>query len=249
MSIIIPLYNCSRYLPETLDSVRAQTFESWEAILVDDNSDDDSYEIALNYAEMDSRFVAIKQEANRGAGMARNRALPEARGRFIAYLDSDDLWYPNKLETQIRFMVEQGYGACYTSYETINEDGSHRNIIHVDKSTNYKRFLKKPVTCSHTIMFDTTIIDRSLLVMPDIRKRQDAATWLNVIKRYGCLHGLDKILAANRKRPNSLSSNKASAVRNTWLLYTQIEQLKKPYAAYCLIWQMYHAALKRMGDH
>lgn len=247
VSIVIPLYNCEKFLAEALDSIIAQTLSDWEAILVDDCSADKSANIAQLYVGQDKRFRLFRQPENRGAAMARNKALSEARGRFIAYLDSDDYWLPEKLERQVAFMEKHGYGACFTSYETVNEDGSHRNFVHVDGEVNYDIFLKKPPTCSHTIMFDTAMVDRSLLVMPDIRKRQDAATWLQVVKGYGPLQGLDEVLACNRKRPGSLSSNKLSAVRSTWMLYTEIERLNKPYAAYCLFWQVLHAVLKRIG--
>ncbi len=248
VSVIIPLYNCEKYLPEALDSLVAQTVPDWEAILVDDCSADCSAAMADAYAARDPRFRVFRQPENGGAAKARNRALENARGRFIAYLDSDDYWMPEKLERQLGFMRDRRIGACFTSYETVNEDGDHRNYVHVDAEVGYHRFLTKPPTCSHTVMFDTAVVDRSLLVMPDIRKRQDAATWLQVIKAGHRLHGLDEVLAANRKRAGSLSSNKLSAVRNTWMLYRQIERLWLPYAAYCLFWQMFHATLKRIGS-
>ncbi|RAP50056.1 MAG: glycosyl transferase family 2 [Methanosphaera sp. rholeuAM270] len=249
VSIIIPLYNCGKYLAETLDSVLSQTFSNWEALLVDDKSTDDTLEIAREYERRDARFRVFEQPENMGAAKARNKALVESRGRFVAYLDSDDLWMPEKIEAQMKFMLDGGFGGCFTSYETVNEDGSHRNYIHVDELVDYKHFLKKPPTCSHTIMFDTDIVKREWLVMPDLRKRQDAATWLNVLKHEKYLVGLDIILAKNRKRADSLSANKFSAVQNTWRLYTQVERLPKPYAAYCLGWQMFHAVLKRIGRH
>lgn len=247
VTVIIPLFNSEDYLKETLDSLLCQTFLDWEAILVDDASNDNSFEIASGYSASDSRFRVFRQPVNMGAAKARNRALGHARGRYIAYLDSDDYWFPEKLEAQIAYMTRNGIGACFTSYETVNEDGSHRNYIHVDKSVSYKFFLKKTPTCSHTIMFDTHLVSRELLEMPNLRKRQDAATWLKVIRSTGPLHGFDEVLAANRKRAGSLSANKIDAVRNTWRLYTQVEHLKKPYAAYCLFWQVSHATTKRLG--
>lgn len=247
VSVIIPLYNCEKYVSEALDSLVAQTMPDWEALLVDDCSQDGSAAVADAYAASDSRIRVLRQDENGGAARARNRALENARGRFVAYLDSDDFWMPTKLERQVAHMRSNGYGACFTSYETVNEDGSHRNYVHVDAEVGRHRFLTKPPTCSHTVMFDTDLVDRSLLVMPDIRKRQDAATWLQVIDAGHELHGLDEVLAANRKRAGSLSSRKLSAVRGTWMLYRQVERLPAPYAAYCLLWQMFHAALKRIG--
>lgn len=247
VSIIIPLYNCEDYLSQTLDSVLTQTFQSWEALLIDDCSADRSFEIAQHYEAMDSRFRVFRMEENGGAAKARNKGLAESTGRYIAYLDSDDLWYPEKLEKQISFMKRSGTSSCFTSYETINEDGSHRNYVHVDSVVAYKDFLKKTPTCSHTIIFDTDVVKKDWLVMPNLKRGQDAATWLNVIKNSGPLTGLDEILAANRKRDNSLSSNKIAAVKRTWFLYTEVEKINKLYAAYCLFWQLFHAVQKRMG--
>lgn len=249
VSVIIPLYNSESFLQVALDSLLAQTYGDWEAILVDDGSTDQSFEIASKYSSHDPRMIAIRQPYNMGAAKARNRALRRASGRFIAYLDSDDYWYPDKLGAQLDYMRTNRIKSCFTAYETVNEDGSHRNYIHVDEVVTYGKFLRKPPTCSHTIMFDTEAVDRSILNMPDIRKRQDAATWLQVIRATGPLHGLDEVLAANRKRPDSLSANKLDAVRHTWRLYTEIEGLNRAYAAYCLSWQVFHAGLKRMGTH
>ena len=248
-SIIIPLYNCEKYLPEALDSIRNQTVSNWEAILVDDKSVDKTLIIANKYAQEDERFTVLKQDCNQGAAKARNKALEYSTGRFVAYLDSDDYWFPSKLDKQREFMLANHYGGCFTSYETVNEDGGHRNYIHVESQVDYKRFLKKPPTCSHTIMFDTNIVDKNCLVMPDIRKRQDGATWLNVLKEHRFLYGLDDVLAANRKRSDSLSSNKISAVKSTWYMYSKVQGLNKVYAGYCLFWQIYHAAIKRVGRH
>ena len=117
VSIIIPLYNCERYLADTLDSL----------------------EIALQFSERDHRFVVLRNDCNRGAAFSRNRALAAACGRFIAYLDSDDYWKKEKLERQITFMTENRFGACMTSYETVNEDGSFRNIVHIDERLDYKK--------------------------------------------------------------------------------------------------------------
>ena len=139
VSIIIPLYNCERYLAETLDSIVSQSLSSWEAILVDDCSSDGSLEIALQFSERDHRFVVLRNDCNRGAAFSRNRALAAACGRFIAYLDSDDYWKKEKLERQITFMTENRFGACMTSYETVNEDGSFRNIVHIDERLDYKK--------------------------------------------------------------------------------------------------------------
>lgn len=246
VSVIVPAYNSAGHIQETIASVLAQTMGDFEVLVVDDASRDDTVPIVRSLVDRDPRVALLVQAENRGVALARNRALSMARGRYVAYLDSDDLWVPEKLERQIAFLGEIGEGACFTSYETIEEDGTHRNFVHVPGRIGYRQFLKNTVTCSHTLLFDTEVIDRSLLVMPDIRKGQDFATWLQVMKAGHDFFGLDEVLAKYRKSPGSLSSNKLAAVRRTWNIYRNVERLSVPYSAYCQFWQLFHAVLKRM---
>ena len=246
VSIIMPTYNSEAFVSETIESVISQSYTSWELLIVDDCSSDGTVSIVERYVSADLRIRLLCQPKNMGPAAARNRALESARGRYIAYFDSDDLWVPGKLERQLEFMGTRGAGMCFTSYETINEDGSHRNFVHVPSTIDYRGFLKAPVTCTHTVVFDTNIVDRSLLVMPNLRKRQDGATWLQVLRTGVVGYGLDEVLAKNRKRRGSVSSNKISAARYTWHLYHDIEGLSIPYSAYCQFWQLFHAVLKRV---
>ena len=247
VSVIVPSFNSARHIEETLQSVLGQTLQSFELLVVDDASVDETALIVRRIARNDVRVKLMIQPENGGVALARNRALSESQGRYIAFLDSDDLWMPDKLERQISFLSEKGQGACFTSYETIEEDGSHRNYVHVPSKIGYRQYLKNTVTCSHTVMFDTEIVDKSLLVMPDIRRGQDFATWLQVMKAGHEFFGLDQVLAKNRKRPGSLSSDKVAAVRRTWNIYRNVEHLSLPYAVYCQFWQLFHATLKRIG--
>lgn len=247
VSVIIPCYNSAEHIEETLESVRAQTMPDLEMLVVDDCSSDGSAEVVQRVAARDSRVRLLRQPTNQGVARARNRALDQARGRYIAYLDSDDLWAPEKLERQIAFMAKCGIGACFTSYETIEQDGAHRNFVHVPRSITYRQFLKNTVTCSHSLLFDTYCVDRSLLVMPDIRRGQDFATWVQVMKAGHTFFGLDEPLAKYRKCPGSLSSSPLTSVRRTWNIYRRVERLSIPYAAYCQAWQLYHAIIKRIG--
>lgn len=245
VSVIIPSYNSADHIAEAIGSVLSQTMGDLEVLVVDDASIDRTVDIVLELASRDNRISLILQPENAGVALARNRALNVARGRYIAYLDSDDLWMPKKLERQIAFLTKTHVGACFTSYETIEEDGAHRNYVHVPPRMGYRQFLKNTVTCSHTLLFDTEIVDKALLVMPDIRKGQDFATWLQVMKAGHDLYGLDAVLAKNRKRSGSLSSNKLAAVRRTWNVYRNVEHLSVPYSAYCQFWQLFHAVKKR----
>lgn len=246
VSVIIPVYNGEKFIGETIESVQSQSIDDLEILVVDDCSVDNTAAIVGSYVDSDPRVVFFRLTRNEGVAAARNQALKMARGRYIAYLDSDDLWLPNKLERQIAFLEEKGEGACFTSYETIEEDGAHRNCVHVPSRIGYRQFLKNTITCSHTLLFDTEIIDKALLVMPDIRKGQDFATWLQVMKAGHVFFGLDEVLAKYRKRSGSLSSNKWAAVRRTWNIYRNVEHLSIPYSAYCQFWQLFHALKKRV---
>lgn len=245
VSVIIPSFNSANYIAETINSVLDQTVGSLEVLVIDDASTDETVSIVRALSIADGRIELMVQAENKGVALARNRALEVARGRYIAYLDSDDLWMSKKLERQLTFMKRAGVGACFTSYETIEEDGTHRNVVHVPESIDYKGFLKNTITCSHTLLFDTEKVDKSLLVMPNLRRGQDAATWLQVLKAGHRLYGLDEVLAKNRKRTSSLSSKKLTAIKRTWNLYRNVEHLCLPYAFYCQFWQLFHAVMKR----
>ncbi|WP_261799083.1 glycosyltransferase [Actinomyces ruminicola] len=248
VSVIVPAYNSERHITQALASILSQTVEDLEVLVVDDASRDRTLALAERCAARDPRVQVLAQTANQGVARARNRALARARGRYIAYLDADDQWEPRKLERQLDFLADGALGACITSYETIEEDGAHRNYVHVPPVIDYRGFLKNTLTCTLTILFDTAVIDRSLLVMPDLRRGQDAATWLQVMKHGHLIYGLDECLAKYRKTAGSLSSDKVKAVKRTWNLYRNVEGISRLYSAYCLSWQLYHAVMKRRKD-
>lgn len=154
---------------------------------------------------------------------------------------------PEKLECQLAFMREHGYGACFTSYLNVEEDGTPRNVVHIPRELDYRHLLKNTVTCSHTVMFDTAVVDRSLLVMPDLRRGQDFATWLQVTKAGHVFEGLDEPLAKYRKSPGSLSSNKLTAAKRTWNVYRNVEHLSVVYSAWCFAWHCAYYLAKRIG--
>lgn len=245
VSVLIPCYNSERFINETINSVLSQTYPLIEIIVVDDCSTDRTTDIVKQIAKMNSNVTLLMQPENYGVAQARNRALSASKGRYIAYLDSDDTWLPSKLERQISFLKKNCVACCVTDYETIEEDGSHRNYVAVPEIVDYDAFLKNTITCSHTIVFDVNQIDKQLLVMPDLRRGQDAATWLQVLRSGKKIYGLNEVLAKNRKRSGSVSSNKLKAVKRTWYLYRKVEKLKLPYAVYCLGWQLFHAVQKR----
>ena len=233
VSIIMASYNSSIYIKEAISSVKKQTYKNWELIISDDGSIDNTVLIIKQEAQNDKRIRILTSSKNFGAAVARNKALELTKGRYIAFLDSDDLWSAEKLEKQIKFMQKRNAWMCFTNYDLINESGEYKKTINVPKIVTYNDFLKKPITCTHSIVFDTNFIDKKILFMPEVRRGQDAATWLKVLKTGVIGHGLNISLCSYRRHSGSLSSNKVKALRRTWYLYRNIEKLSFPYSCVC----------------
>lgn len=204
VSIIMPSYNTDKFIAETIKSVLAQTYTKWELIIVDDCSADNTDAVVAAFLS-DTRIRYIKNKKNSGAAASRNRALREAKGKWIAFLDSDDLWTPTKLEKQIAFMKEHGYAFSYTQYEEIDEEGKARGV----RVTGPKRVSKRGMFrycwpgCL-TVMFDAEKI--GLIQIADIKKNNDYAMWLKVCKKADC-YLLEESLAWYRKgRKGSVST-------------------------------------------
>lgn len=203
VSIITPTYNCGKYISETIESVLTQSYVDWEMIIVDDCSTDNTEEIVKRYSEKDSRIQYHCLAKNSGAVVARNFALTLAKGTWIAFLDSDDLWLPTKLERQVRFMVENGYSFTYHKYHEISEDGNNLNII-VGGKRNVGKF--DMFACCWpgclTVMYDRKKI--GLIRIANIKKNNDTALWLKAIRKSNC-HLLNEDLACYRRRKGSIT--------------------------------------------
>lgn len=224
VSIITPVYNCRRFLAETIESILNQSYTHWEMILVDDASTDGSQDIADLYARRDSRIKCHFLKTNSGTAVARNVAMDLAVGKYIAFLDSDDLWMPDKLEEQLEFMESNGYVFSCTSYEQIDE--SSKPIGKVIKSiskTNYRRMLLDCPVGNSTVIYNVSVLGK--FKVPDIRKRNDDALWLQMLKKERYLWGLDKVLMQYRIRHDSVSADKWTLVKYHWKLYRRIEHL------------------------
>lgn len=205
VSIIMPSYNTGAFIKKTIQSVLNQSYENWELIIVDDCSTDNTDEVVLPFLN-DQRIRYIKNEKNSGAAVSRNRALREAKGKWIAFLDSDDLWLPEKLEKQVLFMKKNGYYFSYTNYEEINEDGKKTGVYvsgpkKITKSGMYNYCWPGCLT----VMYDAEYV--GLIQIADIKKNNDYAMWLQVSKKANCFL-LDEYLALYRKgRTGSISTH------------------------------------------
>lgn len=247
VSIITPVYNCEKLIGKTIECVLKQTYINWEMILVDDCTLDNSAKIIEEYAKKDERIKYIKLKENSGAAIARNTALEQSSGRYIAYLDADDLWKNEKLEKQIKYMNENNIGFSCTDYEKIDESGKSLNkVVKIPKRVNYNLFLRNTIIQTVGVMVDTKIIKKDLLVMPNIRRRQDAATWCQILKNGFDCYEVPENLSYYRVVSNSLSSNKFKAIKMNWYWYRKIEKLPLWKACYCFVGYAFNAIKKRI---
>jgi len=222
-SIITPSYNSADFIAATVSSVIAQTFKDWEMIIVDDYSTDNSVECIQKLIAQDSRIKLIQLKQNSDAAVARNTGIQAAKGRFIAFLDSDDLWHPDKLERQIDFMLKGDIAFSYTGYEKINEDGIPFQIMGVPTKVSYNDLLKTNVIGCLTAIYDTEKLGK--IYMPSNTKREDFAAWLNILKNIDYAYGINEPLAQYRVYAGQSSSKKASMAKENWHLYRNIQQL------------------------
>ncbi|WP_313206020.1 glycosyltransferase family 2 protein [Psychrobacter faecalis] len=223
VSIITPSYNSALLIVSTIQSVISQTFTDWEMIVVDDCSKDNSVEVIQSFVDCESRIKLIKLTENSGAAVARNTAIEAAQGRFIAFLDSDDLWDSQKLEKQINFMINENVAFSYTAYMKINEEGVPFQAMKVPSKVSYRNLLKTCVIGCLTVVYDTKYVGK--VYMPENIKREDFATWLRLLKCVDYAYALPEVLASYRVYPDQSSSNKASMALESWRLYRNVEQL------------------------
>ena len=203
VSIIMPSYNTAKFIGDSIESVLNQTYTNWELIIVDDCSTDDTDKIVNNFK--DSRIKYLKNKKNLGAALTRNKALREAGGTWIAFLDSDDIWLPKKLEHQLNFMKRNGYNLSFTDYEKIDEKSKPMNIyVSGPHKVNRSKIYKYDYIGQLTVMYNAKVF--GIIQIKDIRKNNDYAMWLKIIKRANCYH-YDKVLAQYRKRSGSISNH------------------------------------------
>lgn len=223
VTVITPVFNAEFYMSATIESVIAQTYENWEMIIVDDSSADNSVEIAASYASRDNRVHLVELDANSGAARARNVGIEQARGRYIAFIDSDDLWKPSKLEKQVAFMRKSGSALSYGAYDVIDATGQTKAKFVPPETLTYTDLLKTNSIGCLTAMYDTKQLGKVL--MPLVRRRQDLGLWLKILKRIPEARGLDEPLAQYRVHSDSMSADKWKSAMAQWVIYRQVEKL------------------------
>ena len=233
VSIIMPTYNCAKFIGETIKSVIAQTYSNFELIIVDDCSKDNTKDVVNSFD--DERIKYYKLEKNSGAAVARTTAMNMAKGKYMAFLDSDDLWMENKLEHQLKFMKDNNYNITCTAYEQVNEDGESLNkVIKTKKKADYNRILLDCPVGNSTVMYNVEALGK--FEVPNRRKRNDDALWLQMLKKEKYIYGMDEVLAKYRIRSNSISSNKLSLIKYHWQLYRDIEHLSVIRSVFHICW-------------
>lgn len=219
ISIITPVYNSEKYIGETIKSVLNQTYTNWEMLIADDCSKDNTANLVKGFD--DPRIKYFKLQENSGAAVARNEALEKAKGNYIAFLDADDMWKPNKLEKQLNFMSDNEIGFSFTGYEILQEN--ENKIINVPSKLNYSQFMKNTIIGTLTVMVNTDLVGEMRLV--NVKKDHDSMTWAKLLREGNLAYGLNESLAYYRKVEGSISNNKFKAAKNHWNNCRDIEKL------------------------
>lgn len=244
VSIIMPSYNTGRFIKGAIESVLAQTYSYWELLIVDDCSTDDTDAVIKPYLA-DERIRYFKNEKNSGAAVSRNRALREAKGKWIAFLDSDDVWHTEKLERQIRFMNKNGYAFSYTNYIEMDEASKLNGkwVTGPKRISRHGMYNYCWVGCL-TVMYDAETV--GLIQIADIKKNNDYAMWLKACKMADC-YLLDETLAKYRKRSGSISNHGyGKLIKWHYRLYRKAEGRNSICAAVLTMRNLFFGVIKKI---
>ena len=247
VSIIVPVYNAAKYIEKTIEMVSKQTYKDWELILVDDASTDGSADLIDEIiASQGKRIRLIRKSVNEGAAAARNSGIDASAGRYIAFLDADDVWLPEKLDKQIAFMERTGAAFSFHSYEFGDEEANPTGrVVRAPKTLSFRQALSRTVIFTTTVMFDTEKIDMEIIHMPQVPS-EDTATWWRILKSGYVAYGLDENLAVYRRPAKSLSSNKFVAIQRIWFLYRNIADLSVIQSMFYFVGWAVRATLRRI---
>ena len=234
VSIITPTYNSEKYIKETIRSIQGQTYSNWEMIIVDDCSSDMTVSVVENFVNDDARISVYQLQKNSGAGVARNQAVDLAKGRYIAFLDSDDLWKPEKLQKQIDFLSSGNFPFSFSFYECIDEDGAPLNLrVEAPKKLKYWQLFFCNFVGNLTGVYDTHVFGK--IPISNIRKRQDWMVWLTVLKKIKTVQPIPESLAFYRVRKDSISSSKWRLIQHNYAVYRQFHKLNVFVSLCCMV--------------
>lgn len=235
VSVITTTYNSSEFIGRTIETVLAQSYQKWELVITDDCSSDNSCEVVRSYAAKDDRIKLFQLSENGGPGISRNYSISKSSGQYIAFLDSDDCWLPDKLERELSLMKEKQCGIVYSSYLTCDEDNRLTGLVRCRRSVSYKR-----VICDDPIGFLTLVYDRKItgdVALPTMRKRQDWGFKILLLRKCPVAYGVTEPLAVYKIRANSVSRNKMSLIRYNVAVYHEVAgfSIIGAYLMFCLV--------------
>jgi glycosyltransferase involved in cell wall biosynthesis len=233
VSIIIPCFNSEKFIVETIQSVQNQTYPNWEIILIDDCSSDATVAIILEMIEKDDRIQLFQFEKNSGTGVARNKGLSIAKGRYISFLDADDLWKPEKLQKQIDFVTENNVPFTFSFYDCIDEEGKPLNKrVEAPLNLSYRQLFFCNYIGNLTGIYDVDYFGK--IPISAIRKRQDWMLWLTVLKKIKAAQPVRESLAFYRIRENSLSISKFDLIKYNFAVFRRFHGFNFPIAVACM---------------
>ncbi|MFB2726381.1 glycosyltransferase family 2 protein [Shewanella mangrovisoli] len=242
ISIVMPAYNVAGFIATSIESVLSQSFSNWELLIVNDCSTDNTVRDIEPYLA-DCRIKLINNNKNLGGAGSRNVAIEAAQGRYLAFLDSDDLWAKDKLEKQLQFMQQNNVGFSFTGYSTMTEAGILMDRIEVPKCVSFSKLLKHNYIGCLTAIYDTQPFGK--IYMPLVRKRQDFALWLELLKRFDHAYGLNENLGFYRIRVESLSTSKKDAFKYYWRVLRDVGNCNLVAASYNIICYLFIVMLKK----
>lgn len=244
VSVITPVYNAAKVIAKTLESVFSQTYKQIEIVLVDDCSKDNSQEVIAKYLPEHPEIVYFRQPTNQGAGAARNKALELAKGQYVAFLDADDMWHPEKIEKQIKLLKEKHGAFSYTAIQMVDEnDEIVKTKRNVREQVDYKFLLRNTMIATSTVVIDRTVLGD--FRMPLRRGGQDYATWLMLLRNGTIAYGINEALEDYRVgNKDSLANNKWKSIKQVWEIQTQDEKIGKIPAAFNLCCFIFNALKK-----
>ena len=243
VSVITPAYNASEFIGETIESVLKQTFQDWEMIIVDDCSTDDTLKLANEFSKKDSRIKVVQNEKNSGVAATRNHGLDVASGEFIAFVDSDDLWLPEKLEKQLKFMEESDAALSYTKYQNyVTETKQLGKVIKAPKKMTAKKILGNTAIGCLTVMVNRKKVGG--FHMPLLKHTEDNCTWQEILSRGYVGYGIQEVLSLYRVSNNSMTSNKSKAAKQQWETYRNYYKFSFLKSSYYFFKYAIHAIIK-----
>lgn len=245
VSIVIPMYNAEKYILATLQCVLQQTYRSIEVIIVDDASTDNGLQLVKEID--DTRVKIYSSNENLGPANARNIGIKHAMGRYLAYMDADDLCELDKIEKQVSFMRKNKCAFCFTGYEFADEQGVRNGkVVSIPEKVDYEYALRHTIISTITVMFDRTKIPEELLIMPLNARGEDTATWWKILRNGYKAYGINEPLSVYRRHSATRSSNKLSAIYGTWKMYRVNEKLGLKKSIICFCSYIFNAVKRRI---